>query len=127
MFVLSDGVDNSSRTSREDAERTLIKAGVRVYSITEENAHTYSPEKATKASKSLKQLVESTGGKEYLLNKRMTIDQIVQDISNDLNGLYAVTLSPERTVSLGHAYKLEIRCRRTDCTVNSPREYFVSY
>lgn len=127
MFVLSDGVDNSSRTTREDAERTLIEAGIRVYSIAEENAHNYRPDEAAKASKSLKQLVESTGGKEYLVNKRMTIDQIVQNISNDLSSLYAVTISPERTVSIGHVYKLEVRCRKMDCAVDSPREYFVSH
>lgn len=124
MFVLSDGIDNSSRATREDAERTLIAERIRVYSIAEEVAG-YRPDQVAKANKSLKQLVESTGGKGYLLTNKMTLDQIVQDISNDLASLYAVTLSSERTMPRGHVCKLEVRCVNKDCTVTAPREYFI--
>ena len=125
MFVLSDGVDNSSRTTREDAERALISERIRVYSVGQEGVGGYRPELAPRASKSLKQLVESTGGKEYLLTKKMTLDQIVQDISSDLANLYAVTLSSERTMPRGHVYKLEVKCRKQDSAVTAPREYFI--
>jgi hypothetical protein len=127
MFVLSDGMDNSSRTTEEDAERTLIAGGIRVYSIGEENAGNSSPDQVAKASKSLKRLVGATGGKGYPVNERMTTDQIVQDISSDLAGLYAVTLSSGRALSIGHVYKLEVRCRKPDCAVTAPREYSLSH
>jgi hypothetical protein len=127
MFVLSDGIDNISRTSAEDAERTLIARGVRVYSIGEEYAGSNRTSQVAKASKSLKRLVEATGGKDYPLNKRMTTEQIVQDISSDLASLYAVTLSPERALAVGYVYKLEVRCRKSDCAVTAPRGYSLSH
>jgi VWFA-related protein len=124
MLVLSDGVDNASRTTREDAERTLIEGRIRVYSIGQESSVPYRRDQAAKASKYLKQIAESTGGKDYRSNTGMSVDQILQEISDDLANLYALTLSSERTVP-GHVYKLEVRCRKSDCAVTAPREYFV--
>lgn len=125
MVVLSDGVDNSSRSSREDAERALISERMRVYSVGQEGVSGYRPELAARASKSLKQLVDLTGGKDYLLTKKMTLDQIVQDISHDLASLYVVTLSSETTVPRDHVYKLDVRCGKKNCAVAAPREYFL--
>jgi hypothetical protein len=125
IFLLSDGVDNASGTNREDAERALLSGGIRVYSIGQENVGRSSPDQVTSAKKSLKRMVGTTGGKEYPLNKGITIDRIVRDISSDLDGLYAVRVSPEKALSIGHAYKLEVRCRKP--AVTAPREYLSSH
>jgi VWFA-related protein len=126
MFVLSDGVDNASRTFQDEAERTLIRERIRVYSIREKFTEPYQrTAEVARENKSLRQLVESTGGKNYLLTKEVTLDRIVQDISADLSGLYAVALISEKTVPPGHVCKLEVRCGKKDCAVTAPREYFV--
>jgi VWFA-related protein len=120
MFVLSDGVDNASSMTREGVERILLSGAIRIYSIGEEDGGSYGKDQAAKANKSLKQLVESTGGKSYPLSKNLSIDEIVHDISSDLSSLYGVSLSAPP----GHMYKLEVRCKKTNCAVAAPREYF---
>ena len=127
IFLLSDGIDNSSRTTAGDAERTLLTRAIRVYSIGEESEGSNTPDQISSARKSLRRMVGATGGKEYSVNKRMPVDQIVQDISSDLGGLYTVSLGSEKDLSIGHVYKLEVRCRQADCAVTAPREYLFSH
>jgi hypothetical protein len=103
-----------------------LSQGIRVYSIGQEKVGSSSPDQVTSAKKSLKRLVGTTGGKDHPLNKGITIDQTVQDISSDLAALYAVRLGSERALSTEHVYKLEVRCRKTDCAVAAPREYSLS-
>ena len=123
MFLISDGEDNSSRISREGAERKLVTERIRVYSIGQNDvAH---PREAARAGKTLKQFAEATKGRNYLPSKEVTPEQIVEDISSDLAGLYAVALTSERTMTGDRIYKLEVRCEKRDCIATAPREYFV--
>ena len=125
MFVLSDGEDNSSVVTKERAEHNLVAKGFRVYSIGQKDVGGYSPSQAAKASKTLKQFAEVTGGKSYLPAKEMTPEQIVDDIASDLANLYAVTLSSQGTLPGDRVYKLEVRCGKRGFAVTAPREYFV--
>lgn len=123
MFILSDGEDNSSRMTREGAERTLVAERIRVYSIGQKDVANPHAAQTAKASKTLKQFAEATGGKSYLPAKEVTLEQIVDDISSDLASLYAVTLTSQATMPGDRLYKLEIRCGKKDFAVTAPREY----
>ncbi len=123
MFVLSDGEDNSSHINREATERTLVSARVRVYSIGERGTANGN---ATHGFGNLKRFAEATGGRNYLPGKDWTLDKILSDISNDLAGLYTVTLDSERALAGDRIHKLEVKSARKDLAITAPREYSMS-
>jgi Ca-activated chloride channel homolog len=124
MFVLSDGEDNASHLNRQAAERTLLKARIRVYSIGQTSGANSTAELRAKGDKSLKGFAELTGGKTYLPGKNMNLERIVADISSDLAGLYSMTLASDNSAG-DRVHKLEVKCSKKDVALSAPREYYV--
>lgn len=122
IFIISDGDDNASKVNEQAVERALISSRVRVYAIAEKDADNANSSRGTR---NLKRLAELTGGKSYLPGKEWTIQRILTDISSDLAGVYAITLSSDRPLAGDRFHKLEVKSNRKYPAITAPRQYFV--
>jgi Mg-chelatase subunit ChlD len=112
IFIFSDGEDNASHISRDEVERTVISAGIRVYAIGEKDTGGSSPSATAKGIETLKRLSDLSGGKHYFPGKKMDSEQTLADISGDLASLYAVTLTPDNRLRSDRSYNLRSNAGR---------------
>lgn len=123
MFIFSDGDDNSSHVNKDGTVSTLLKAGMRVYSIGHKDA-VPSPTVTGNGGTVLRQFAEKTGGRTYSSDKEKDFDKILADISGELASLVAVTVASASPLPGDRFYKLEVKCSRKDVSLNAPRQYF---
>jgi VWFA-related protein len=117
IVILSDGEDNSSHLNRDATERTLVMAGVKVYTI--------GRVEAPRAAAALKQFAEATGGRNYSAWKKDELEKLIADISGELDSLYSVTLAPAKPLPGDRSYKIDVKCNRKNISITAPRQYFV--
>lgn len=86
MVVLSDGEDNASSFNRDATVRTLVMAGVKVYTI--------GRAEGPRAAAAMKEFAQATGGKNYSVRKKEDLEKLIADISGDLDSLHSVTFAP---------------------------------
>jgi len=125
IFIFSDGEDNASHVNRDAAEHAVVSARVRVYAIGEKDTGGPRPSGGTRGFETLRRLSEISGGKHYSPGKKIDPEQIVDDISADLAGLYAVTLTSDQTLPAGRFYKLEVKSSKKNVAITAPRQYSV--
>ena len=119
IFVVTDGEDNASRESLEQAVRRLQEEnGPTVYAI-----GLLGEEKARRARRALQQMAERTGGIAFLPKTLDEVDEISRTIAHDIRNQYTIGYKPTtpktvpgyRTVHVdahAHGYnKLTVRTR----------------
>jgi Ca-activated chloride channel family protein len=119
LFVVTDGEDNASRESLEQAVRRLQEEnGPTVYAI-----GILGEEKARRARRALQTLAERTGGIAFLPKTADEVDQISRTVAHDIRNQYTITYKPTtpkkvpgyRTIRVdarAHGYsKLTVRTR----------------
>jgi Ca-activated chloride channel homolog len=119
LFVVTDGEDNASRESLEQAVRRLQEEnGPTVYAI-----GLLGEEKARRARRALQQMAERTGGIAFLPKTLDEVDEISRTVAHDIRNQYTIGYKPTtpknipgyRTVHVdakAHGYnKLTVRTR----------------
>ena len=124
MFILSDGDDNSSRHNREQALRSLLMAGARVYAIGQRNAEDPNSS-AGKGIHALKQFAEKTGGKAYMARGTSDVQQSINDISTQLSSTFSASVRIVEPVAGGFVYTIDVKCRKKNVLLSAPKEFFV--
>jgi VWFA-related protein len=119
MFILSDGDDNASHVSGEEALQTLVGAGVRVYAIRPRGI----PHVSSRGAAALRDFGDKTGGMAYFPKKDKDLKKVFDDISSNLSGVFAVTFTPG-TDPRNRPSKLEIKCAKQGVSLIAPRGYF---
>ena len=90
LFVVTDGEDNASRESLEQAVRRLQKEnGPTVYAI-----GILGEEKARRARRALQTLAERTGGIAFLPKTVDEVDQISRTVAHDIRNQYTIGYKP---------------------------------
>ncbi len=108
MVLLSDGEDNYSRASLEDAIEAAQRREIAVYAISVHSRRLEYP-----GDRILRRLTEATGGRFFLLNKYERAAEIFAALESELRSQYVAAFRPVRTVGSGryHALKLAVRGR----------------
>lgn len=115
IILLSDGHDNMSNVTHNEAFTMALRAGVTIYIIAPE---------ADKAEDTLKKLAASTGGEAFFPRKPAEWAAAVNHIQGDLENQYLVTFT--RTVPAPNAefHHLQIKVNDPTLKVRSPQGYF---
>ena len=90
MVILSDGEDNQSRYTREQALEMAHKADVVIYTISTNITHL-----ETNGDKVLQHFAEETGGMAFFPFKAEDLAQSFENIANELRHQYNVFYRPE--------------------------------
>ena len=120
LILLSDGEDNQSRWTREQALEMAQKADVVIYTISTNISHS-----EMEGDKVLKRLAEETGGVAFFPFKAQDLSQSFENIANELRHQYNLYYRPEplKADGLYHAVDVHIKDRK-DMIVRARRGYY---
>jgi VWFA-related protein len=120
MVILSDGDDNQSRWTREQALEMAHKADVVIYSISTNQLGIESD-----GDKVLKYFAQETGGLAFFPFKAQDMAQDFENIANELRHQYNVLFRPEpfKADGLYHAVKVLVKNRK-DLVVRARHGYY---
>jgi Ca-activated chloride channel homolog len=120
MVILSDGDDNQSRYTRDQALEMALKADVTIYSIS-----TNITRIETDGDKVLRYFAEETGGQSFFPFKASDLDQSFENIANELRHQYNIFYRPEPLKADGLYHAVEIRVKgHKDMIVRCRKGYY---
>src|SRR3954469_8460322 len=119
IILLSDGDDNQSRVTREEAIEMAQRAEVVVYSISTNLA----PNK-DRGDKVMERIAEATGGRSFFPFKIQDVSNAFTDIQDELRSQYALAYKPSDFVPDGHFRSIEVIAQNKKLRVRSRKGYF---
>jgi Ca-activated chloride channel family protein len=120
MVILSDGEDNQSRYTRDQALEMAQKADVTIYTISTNITHVESD-----GDKVLKYFATETGGEVFFPFKATDLNQSFENIANELRHQYNIFYRPEPLRVDGLYHPVEIRVKgRKDLIVRCRKGYY---
>ncbi len=120
MVILSDGEDNQSRYTREQALEMAQKADVVIYTVSTNISRI-----PTDGDKVMKYVASETGGLSFFPFKATDLDQSFENIANELRHQYNVLYRPEPMKADGLYHTVDIKIRgRKDLQVRARKGYY---
>jgi Ca-activated chloride channel family protein len=120
IVILSDGEDNQSRYTRDQALELAQKAEVVIYAIS-----TNITRIDTDGDKILKYFTSETGGSAYFPFKVEDMEQDFTNIHNELRHQYNISYRPEPLLTDGLFHNIEMRVKgRKDLIVHARKGYY---
>jgi len=120
MVILSDGDDNQSRQTRDQALEMAQKADVVVYAISTNISRIESD-----GDKLLKYYTSETGGRAFFPFKVEDLAQSFENIANELRHQYNLSYRPEPLMTDGLFHKIDVRVKgRGDLVVHARKGYY---
>jgi Ca-activated chloride channel homolog len=120
MVILSDGEDNQSRYTRDQALEMALKADVTVYTISTNITRVESD-----GDKVLRYFADETGGQSFFPFKASDLDQSFENIANELRHQYNIFYRPEPLKVDGLYHSVDIRVKgRKDMIVRARKGYY---
>ena len=120
IILVTDGEDNQSRYTRDQALEMAQKADVVVYAISTNISRT-----ETDGDKVLRYLTQETGGRAFFPFKVEDLEQSFENIANELRHQYNIFYRPEplKTDGLYHTVDLRVKGRK-DLIVRARKGYY---
>jgi len=120
IIVATDGDDNQSRVTRDQALEMAQKADVVVYAISTNITRT-----ETDGDKVLRYLTSETGGQAFFPFKVEDLEQSFENIANELRHQYNIFYRPEplKTDGLYHTVTLRVKGRK-DVVIRARKGYY---
>ena len=103
IILLSDGDDNQSRVTREEAVEMAQRAGVIIYAIS-----TNITGQKSRGDKVLERFAETTGGRLFTPFKLQDVADAFTDIQSELRSQYAISYHPTDFVADGRYRTIDI-------------------
>ena len=120
MVILSDGEDNESHTSREQALEMAQRADTVIYTISTNISHV-----ETEGDKIMRYFADQTGGTSFFPFQANDLNQSFENIANELRHQYNLFYRPEPLKNDGryHAVQIKVKDRR-NLLVRARRGYY---
>ena len=134
LVIFSDGMDNASRVTMDEAIEAAQRADTLVYSILFSD-----PDggfggfgrggggwDAMDGSEVLARISRQTGGRYFEVSKKRTIEQVFEAIEEELRNLYSLGYSPDRAESATVYHKIRLTTRQSGLTVQTREGYYTT-
>jgi VWFA-related protein len=118
IILLSDGDDNQSRSTREEAIEMAQRAEVVVYTISTNLAD------KGKGDKELERIAQATGGRAFFPFKIQDVSNAFSEIQEELRSQYALAYKPADFNADGRYRSIDISSRNNKLKVRSRKGYF---
>jgi VWFA-related protein len=119
IILLSDGEDNQSRVSREEALQMALRAEVIIYAISTNTSGI-----KLRGDKVLEYFADQTGGKAFFPFKIEDVANAFTEIQDELRSQYAISYKPADFLSDGKYRKIEILAENKKYHVRARKGYY---
>ena len=119
IIILSDGEDNQSRVTREEAIDMAQRAEVTIYAISTNISGV-----KTRGDKVLERFAETTGGRVFFPYKLQDVANAFHDIQDELRSQYAVSYKPADFVADGRFRPISIAANLKNVKVRTRKGYY---
>ncbi len=120
MVILSDGEDNDSRYSRDQALEMAQRADTVIYTISTNISHV-----ETQGDKVMRYFAEETGGVAFFPFQAKDLNQSFENIANELRHQYNLFYRPEPLNNDGRYHQVQIKVKgRKDLIVRARKGYY---
>jgi VWFA-related protein len=119
IILLSDGDDNSSHVTREEAIEMAQRSEVIVYTIS-----TNITGSKSKSDKVLERIAEATGGRAFFPFQIRDVSDAFASIQDELRSQYAMSYRPADLVADGHFRTIEILAQQKAFHVRTRKGYY---
>ncbi len=121
LVILSDGADQTSRKTFEDALRAVFQAEAAVYAI---STTRFGAEIDHEGDNALKQMAQNTGGRAYFPYSTKDLTKAFRAINEELRNQYSITFNPTNKRADGTFRKLRVRVKRGNTVLHYRKGYF---
>ena len=127
IVVITDGVDEGSRKTRDQATREAQLADTVVYSIDYSDPGFYGGgltfgDRGGEAE--LRKISDETGGHVFKVDRKNTLEDIFRQIQEEMRSQYAIAYSPTNPKKDGGYRKLEFKMANKDYKVQARKGYY---
>ncbi len=120
MVILSDGEDNASHYSRDQALEMAERSDTVIYAISTNISHI-----ETDGDKVMRYFADQTGGAAFFPFQAKDLDQSFENIANELRHQYNLFYRPEPLKTDGEFHPVQIKVRgRRDLIVRARKGYY---
>jgi Ca-activated chloride channel family protein len=120
MVILSDGEDNESRYSRDQALEMAQRSDTVIYTISTNISHI-----ETEGDKVMRYFAQQTGGVAFFPFQAKDLSQSFENIANELRHQYDLFYRPEPLKTDGQYHPVEIKIKgRKDLVVRARKGYY---
>jgi VWFA-related protein len=126
LVLITDGVDQGSRMTRNQAVEAAQKADAVIYSIDYQDPSAYGPFGFGGAGGEgeLRRMSDETGGRVFKVDRKHSLDEVFQEIQDEMRSQYAIGYTPTNDVRDGSYRRLEIRLANKDLKAQARKGYY---
>ena len=122
IILVSDGDDNQSRMTRQEAYDMAQRSGVIIYAISTNLSNIYD-----NGDRNLKMLAEATGGRAFFPSKLHDLSGAFKSIQEELRSQYSVSYKPDQFDGNGKYRPIQIMAENKKLHVRAKKGYFVPH
>jgi VWFA-related protein len=130
IVVITDGVDQGSRLTRNQAIEAAQKADAVIYSIDYADPGAYGGFGGFGGlgggggEGELRKMSDETGGHVYKVDRKHTLDQVFSELQDEMRSQYSIGYTPTNDVKDGSYRHLEVRLANKDLKAQARKGYF---
>jgi VWFA-related protein len=128
IVVITDGVDQGSRLTLNQAVESAQKADAVIYSIDYYDPSAYGGFGITfgggGGEGALRKMSDETGGHVYRVDRKHTLDQVFKELQDEMRSQYSIGYTPTNDTKDGSYRKLEIKLASKDLKVQARKGYY---
>ena len=124
LIVVSDGRDNQSEHTRDEALAMAQRAEATIYAISTNNSGTNASTGYSQGDKVLKYLAEQTGGKAFFPFEARDLAANFEEIARELRSQYSLAYTPTNPVHDGSFRTITVQALEKGLRVRAKTGYF---
>jgi len=125
IVVITDGVDQGSRLTRNDAIMAAQKADAVIYSIDYSDPRAYGPFGGGGGGEGeLRKMSDETGGHVYKVDRKHTLEDVFRELQDEMRSQYSIGYTPSNDVKDGSYRHVEVRLANKELKAQARKGYY---
>lgn len=127
IVVITDGVDEGSKLTRDKSIEAAQRADSIIYSIFYQDVAAYGPFGGGGGGLSeLTRMSGDTGGRVFRVDRKYTLDDVFKDLQDEMRSQYSISYSSTNTKRDGSFRKIDLRVAGKDNKVQTRKGYYAA-
>jgi len=125
IVVITDGVDQGSRMTRNQAIEAAQKSDAVIYSIDYSDPSAYGPFGGGGMGEGeLRKMSDETGGRVYKVDRRHSLEDVFKELQEEMRSQYSIAYTPTNEVKDGGYRHLDVRLANKELKAQARKGYY---